>query len=215
MNAGQFLQKSNDLSLVYYYPIIKKTLDLLVALSVLIFFLPLLVFITLALAIVNKGKPLFVQERVGKNEKVFRLFKFRTMTDERDEFGKFLPDAHRLTSIGTFLRKTSLDELPQLVNVIKGDMSLVGPRPLLPKYLPRYSRRQAMRHRVRPGITGWAQINGRNSVPWEERFELDVYYVGNQSFTLDLHILLATIKRVLVREGISSSTSATMEEFLG
>lgn len=164
----------------------------------------------------NLGCPvLFTQERPGKDEKIFKLYKYRTMTDERDENGELLPDEIRLTKFGKFLRSTSIDELPELINILKGDMSVVGPRPLLVRYLPRYNERQHHRHDVRPGLTGYAQANGRNTVSWEEKFEMDVYYTENVSFWLDVSIILRTVKTVLLREGISSETSATMEEFMG
>ena len=176
---------------------------------------PLFVLIVALLALVNKGQPFFTQDRPGRHNRIFRLIKFRSMNNKRDEHGKLLPDAQRLTPIGRFIRSASLDELPQLLNVLKGDMSLIGPRPLLIKYLDRYTPEQARRHEVRPGITGWAQVNGRNTISWEEKFTLDVWYVDNMSFTLDLKILWMTVKKVFRREGISSGSSATMEEFRG
>ena len=154
-------------------------------------------------------------ERPGKDGKIFRVIKFKTMTDERDAGGNLLPDEQRLTKVGRFVRSTSIDELPQLINVLKGDMALIGPRPLLPQYLPLYNKVQARRHEVRPGITGWAQCHGRNAISWTKKFELDVWYVDHCSFLLDLKIIFLTIKKVLVREGISSETSATMEAFTG
>lgn len=157
----------------------------------------------------------FTQERPGQYGKIFKVIKFKTMTDERDENGDLLPDEKRLTKIGKFIRSTSVDELPQLFNVLKGDMSLIGPRPLLPQYLPLYSKEQARRHEVRPGITGWAQVNGRNAISWTKKFELDVWYVDHCSFLLDLKIIFLTVKKVFVREGISSDTSVTMEPFTG
>lgn len=156
-----------------------------------------------------------MQERPGKGGRVFRVVKFKTMNNRRDQTGKLLPDSERITILGKFVRSTSLDELPQLVNVLVGDMSLVGPRPLLVKYLSLYNERQARRHEVRPGITGWAQVNGRNAISWQERFELDVYYVDNLSFWLDLKILFLTVRKVLKREGISSQNSVTMDAFKG
>lgn len=162
------------------------------------------------------GSPvLFMQERPGKDEKIFKLYKFRTMTDERDENGELLPDEVRLTNFGRLLRSTSLDELPSLINILRGDMAVVGPRPLLVRYLPRYNERQRHRHDVRPGLTGYAQAHGRNSITWEEKFEMDVYYTEHISFMMDVSIILQTVKCVLLREGISSETSATMEEFMG
>ena len=176
---------------------------------------PLLI-ITLWLYFANKGAGVFfMQERPGKNGKIFKVIKFKTMTDERDVDGNLLPDAQRLTKVGRFVRSTSIDELPQLINVLKGDMALIGPRPLLPQYLPLYSKEQARRHEVRPGITGWAQVNGRNAISWTRKFELDVWYVDHCSFLLDLKIIFITIKKVFVREGISSETSVTMEAFTG
>lgn len=184
-----------------------------IALGVL--FAPLLI-ITLWLYFANKGAGVFfMQERPGKNGKIFKVIKFKTMTDERDVDGNLLPDAQRLTKVGRFVRSTSIDELPQLINVLKGDMALIGPRPLLPQYLPLYSKEQARRHEVRPGITGWAQVNGRNAISWTRKFELDVWYVDHCSFLLDLKIIFMTIKKVFVREGISSETSVTMEAFTG
>ena len=156
-----------------------------------------------------------MQQRPGKKGKIFKVIKFKTMTDECDVNGDLLPDEKRLTNVGKFLRSTSMDELPQLINVLKGDMALIGPRPLLPQYLPLYDKEQARRHEVRPGITGWAQVNGRNAISWTKKFELDVWYVDHCSFLLDLKIILLTIKKVFVREGISSDTSVTMEAFNG
>ena len=173
-------------------------------------------FITIWLHFANKGAgTFFTQERPGKGGKIFKVIKFKTMTDECDVEGNFLPDADRLTSVGKFIRSTSIDELPQLINVLKGDMALIGPRPLLPQYLPLYNKEQARRHEVRPGITGWAQVNGRNAISWVRKFELDVWYVDHCSFLLDLKIIVLTIKKVFVREGISSDTSVTMEPFTG
>lgn len=176
---------------------------------------PIFIFVTAFLAIANKGKPFFFQRRPGKNEKIFKVIKFKTMNDKKDSEGDLLPDAERLTSIGSFVRKTSLDEIPQLINVLKGDMSLIGPRPLLPQYLPLYNEEQKKRHKVKPGITGWAQVNGRNAISWKQKFEYDVWYVENLTFLLDLKILLLTVKKVVVSEGISSDTSVTMEKFKG
>ena len=177
---------------------------------------PILLVITVWLHFANKGAgAFFLQERPGKDGKIFRVIKFKTMTDERDAGGNLLPDEQRLTKVGRFVRSTSIDELPQLINVLKGDMALIGPRPLLSQYLPLYNKVQARRHEVRPGITGWAQCHGRNAISWTKKFELDVWYVDHCSFLLDLKILFLTIKKVLVREGISSETSATMEAFTG
>lgn len=177
---------------------------------------PILFLITLWLHFANKGAgAFFTQERPGRNGKIFKVIKFKTMTDERDVNGDLLPDEQRLTKVGKFIRSTSVDELPQLINVLRGDMALIGPRPLLPQYLPLYNKEQARRHEVRPGITGWAQVNGRNAISWAKKFELDVWYVDHCSFILDLRIIVLTIKKVFVREGISSETSATMEPFTG
>lgn len=176
---------------------------------------PLFVAISILLYFSNQGSPFFFQTRPGKNEKLFRIIKFKTMNDKKNEHGDLLPDAERITKIGQIVRKTSLDEIPQLLNVIKGDMSLVGPRPLLPEYLELYNPRQKRRHEVRPGITGWAQVNGRNAISWEQKFEYDVWYVEHLSFLLDIKILILTIKKVFVSEGINSDTSATMEKFTG
>ncbi|ADV44413.1 sugar transferase [Bacteroides helcogenes] len=194
----------------------KRLIDIVFVFCVLAIIWPILLFVTLWLQFANKGAgAFFTQERPGRNGKKFRVIKFKTMTDERDSDGKLLPDAERLTKVGSFVRSTSIDELPQLINVLKGDMALIGPRPLLPQYLPLYSKEQARRHEVRPGITGWAQVNGRNAISWAKKFELDVWYVDHCSFLLDLKIVLMTIKKVFVREGISSETSATMEAFTG
>lgn len=177
---------------------------------------PILFLITLWLHFANKGAgAFFTQERPGRNGKIFKVIKFKTMTDERDVNGDLLPDEQRLTKVGKLIRSTSVDKLPQLINVLKGDMALIGPRPLLPQYLPLYNKEQARRHEVRPGITGWAQVNGRNAISWAKKFELDVWYVDHCSFILDLRIIVLTIKKVFVREGISSETSATMEPFTG
>ena len=177
---------------------------------------PILFLVALWLYFANKGAGVFfTQERPGKDGKIFRVIKFKTMTDERDAEGNLLPDAVRLTKVGSFVRSTSIDELPQLLNVLKGNMALIGPRPLLPQYLPLYSKEQARRHEVRPGITGWAQVNGRNTISWSKKFELDVWYVDHCSFLLDLKIVFMTIRKVFIREGISSDTSATMEVFTG
>ena len=198
-----------------YHSVLKRGIDIALSLSGLLLLLPVVLLIALLLTITNKGKPFFLQTRPGKNAQLFKIIKFNTMNDKRDANGKPLPDKDRLTSIGRFIRSTSMYELPQLINVLKGDMSLVGPRPLLIKYLPLYNPRQARRHEVRPGITGWTQVNGRNSLSWEQKFELDVYYVDHISFALDVKILILTIKKVLKREGINSDTNATMEVFLG
>ena len=195
---------------------LKRLFDFIIVLCVLAVIWPILAVVALWLHFANKGAgTFFLQERPGKNGKIFKVIKFKTMTDERDADGNLLPDEKRITKIGQLIRSTSIDELPQLINVLKGDMSLIGPRPLLVQYLPLYSKEQARRHEVRPGITGWAQCHGRNAISWTEKFKLDVWYVDHFSFLLDLKIILLTIKKVLVREGISSETSATMEPFTG
>ena len=198
-----------------YEKYIKRLLDFVLSLCALIVLSPVLIILTLVGAIKMKGNPFFTQLRPGKNEKIFKLVKFCTMTNERDAEGNLLPDEQRLTKYGKILRSTSLDELPELWNILKGDMSIVGPRPLLVAYLDRYNTFQARRHEVRPGLTGYAQVNGRNTVFWEERFALDVEYVDNITFLGDIQILINTVKVVLKRDGISSETSATMEEFMG
>lgn len=198
-----------------YEKIVKRILDFVLALFALIILGPIIL-VVWCLVKIKLGSPaIFVQERPGKDGKVFKLYKFRTMTDERDENGDLLPDEVRLTKFGKALRSTSLDELPELWNIVKGDMSIVGPRPLLVRYLPLYNERQARRHEVRPGFTGLAQVNGRNSISWEEKFEWDVQYVDNITFWGDVKIIFNTVKVVFKRDGISSETSATMEEFRG
>ena len=198
-----------------YSTIIKPTFDFLIALTALLVLSPILLVAMGCLWFANDGNPFFYQLRPGKGERLFKIIKFKTMNDRRDANGALLPDAERLTPIGAWVRKTSLDELPQLLNVLKGDMSLIGPRPLLPQYLPLYNATQKRRHEVKPGITGWAQVNGRNAISWEKKFELDVFYVTHLSFGLDMKILLLTVKKVFVREGISQEGQATMEEFRG
>lgn len=194
----------------------KRILDFLIVLGVLLIIWPVLLIVTVWLHFANKGAgAFFYQQRPGKGGEIFKVIKYKTMTDECDEEGNLLPDADRLTKVGRFVRSTSLDELPQLINVLKGDMALIGPRPLLVQYLPLYDKEQARRHEVRPGITGWAQVNGRNAISWQRKFELDVWYVDHCSFLLDLKIVFMTIKKVFKREGISSDTSATMEFFNG
>ena len=205
---------SNKVSGVYV-SIVKPFFDRATAFVVLIVASPLLVLSIILLWFANKGNIWFLQERPGKDGKIFRVFKFKTMTDERDAEGNLLPDDKRLTAIGKFVRKTSLDELPQMINVLKGDMSIVGPRPLLVEYLPLYNQQQRRRHEVKPGITGWAQVNGRNTLDWPERFAYDVWYVDNISFALDIKILFLTIVKVFKAEGVSSGTSVTMEKFRG
>ena len=176
---------------------------------------PIFLLCTIALAIVNKGTPFFTQLRPGKDGKLFAIYKFKTMTDAKDANGNLLPDAQRLTKVGTLLRKTSLDELPQLFNVLRGELSFTGPRPLLPEYLPLYNDFQKRRHEVKPGISGWAQVNGRNAITWDQKFALDVYYVDHMNFWLDVKIVLLTAKKVFVREGISQAGQATAEAFKG
>ena len=193
---------------------VKRALDFCIGLLVLLIIWPVLLLITVWLHFANKGAgAFFTQDRPGKDGKIFKVIKFKTMTDERDADGNLLPDAERLTKVGRFVRSTSIDELPQLINVLKGDMALIGPRPLLPQYLPLYSKEQARRHEVRPGITGWAQINGRNAISWTKKFELDVWYVDHCSFPLDMKIVFLTIKKVFIREGISQEGQATMDFF--
>lgn len=198
---------------IYHY--FKRLIDFTLALIGLILLSPIFLFITIFLTIANQGKPFFFQKRPGKNEKIFKVIKFKTMNDKKDVKGNLLPDAERLTKIGSFVRKTSLDEIPQLINVLKGNMSLIGPRPLLPQYLPLYNEEQKKRHNVKPGITGWAQVNGRNAISWQKKFEYDVWYVKNMSFTLDVKIIFLTIKKVFKSEGISQEGNATMEAFNG
>ena len=198
-----------------YDRVVKRVIDMLLSAIALLVLLPIF-FILAVLVRVKLGSPVFFsQERPGRDEKVFRMYKFRSMTDRRDEHGELLPDEERLTHFGAMLRATSLDELPELWNIFKGDMSIVGPRPLLVKYLPRYNERQRRRDQVRPGLTGWAQVNGRNAISWEQKFEYDVEYVERESFWFDMKILLMTVGKVLRRSGINQEGSATMEEFLG
>jgi len=198
-----------------YSKYFKSLFDFAVAFTAIVLLFPIITLLFILLTIANQGSPFFLQERPGKNNRIFKVIKFRTMNNRRDQEGILLPDPLRLTTMGKFVRSTSLDELPQLFNVLKGEMSLIGPRPLLVKYLPLYSETQNRRHEVRPGITGWAQVNGRNAIAWKQKFELDVWYVDNVSTTLDLKILMLTLKKVLIREGISSDTTATMEPFIG
>ena len=193
----------------------KRVIDLFFGLIGFILLLPVFFVITLFLSISNRGSAFFFQIRPGKNKKLFRVVKFKTMNDQKDVVGNLLPDEDRLTVIGKYVRKTSLDEIPQLLNVIKGDMSLVGPRPLLVAYLPLYNERQSTRHNVKPGITGWAQVNGRNAISWEQKFEYDIWYVKNISFKTDLKIILMTVWKVFKSEGINSNSHATMEMFTG
>lgn len=198
-----------------YKNYLKRLFDFIIALVGLICLSPIFIVVTIGLYFANQGKPFFFQERPGLNDKIFYIIKFKTMNDKKDADGKLLPDADRLTPIGSFVRKTSLDEIPQLINVLKGDMSVIGPRPLRTYYLPLYSEIQKTRHHVRPGITGWAQVNGRNAISWTKKFELDVYYVNNISFALDFKIFFMTIKKVFIREGISKEGHVTTEAFNG
>ncbi len=199
-----------------YKHFFKRLFDFLIVLMALSALWPILLLITIWLHFANKGAgAFFFQERPGKDGKIFKVIKFKTMTDERDVEGNLLPDADRLTKVGSFVRSTSIDELPKLINVLKGDMALIGPRPLLVQYLPLYSKEQARRHEVRPGITGWAQCHGRNAISWTEKFKLDVWYVDNCSLCTDIKVIFITIKKVLFREDINSATAATMEYFDG
>lgn len=198
-----------------YTSIIKPFFDKVFAFLILLLTSPFLLIVVISLFITNRGHVWFKQDRPGKNGKIFTVIKFKTMSDERDHQGNLLPDEKRLTTIGRFIRKTSLDELPQLINVLRGDMSFVGPRPLLAEYLPLYNKEQLKRHQVTPGITGWAQVNGRNTVSWPQKFAYDVWYVDHISFALDIKILLLTVMKVFKAEGISSTTSETMEKFHG
>ncbi|SFU68382.1 Sugar transferase involved in LPS biosynthesis (colanic, teichoic acid) [Porphyromonadaceae bacterium KHP3R9] len=199
-----------------YKHFFKRLIDFCLSFLGFIIISPVFLLLWIWLSIANRGAgAFFFQERPGKDEKIFRVIKFKTMNDRKDASGNLLPDAQRLTKVGKFVRSTSLDEIPQLLNVIKGDMSLIGPRPLLVQYLPLYNETQRRRHEVRPGITGWAQVNGRNAISWEQKFAYDVWYVDNVSLSLDVKILLKTIQKVFKREGISSDTSATMEPFKG
>lgn len=198
------------------YNFLKRLIDFTIVLCAFLIVWPILFLITIWLHFANKGAgAFFTQERPGKGERIFKVIKFKTMTNERDANGNLLPDAERLTKVGRFIRSTSIDELPQLINVLKGDMALIGPRPLLIQYLPLYTKEQARRHDVRPGITGWAQVNGRNAISWTKKFELDIWYVDHCSFLLDMKILFLTIKKVFVREGISQEGQVTMEFFTG
>lgn len=194
---------------------LKPIIDFSVAFAALLILFPLLAVITVVLAFVNKGNPFFIQERPGKNGDIFKILKFKTMTDEKDSKGKLLPDSERLTTTGKIVRKTSIDEIPQLVNVLKGEMSLVGPRPLLPEYLPLYTSEQMKRHKVRPGITGWAQVNGRNAISWSKKLDLDVWYVENLSLVVDIKVIWKTLLKVVKSEGVNSADMATTEPFNG
>lgn len=198
-----------------YKDFLKPIFDFLIAIVVLMIFSPIILMIMIGLVFYNRGMPFFMQQRPGKNEKIFKLIKFKTMRDAYDENGKPLPDKDRITPVGAWVRKLSLDELPQLINVIKGDMSLIGPRPLLVKYLPLYNNEQKRRHEVKPGITGWAQVNGRNAIDWNKKFELDVWYVDNVSLLIDIKIVYLTFLKVIKREGINNNSDITMKPFIG
>ncbi len=190
-------------------------IDFLIALIGLILLSPVFIVVTILLYFANQGKPFFFQARPGLNEKIFHIIKFKTMNDRKDEKGNFLPDSERLTPVGSFIRQTSLDELPQLINVLKGDMALIGPRPLLPQYLPLYNESQKRRHTIRPGITGWAQVNGRNAISWTKKFELDIWYIDHLSFETDCKVIFLTLKKVIKKEGINQAGQATAEVFNG
>ncbi|GAB3820141.1 sugar transferase [Pontibacter rugosus] len=198
-----------------YRNFLKRAIDFILSLIAFTLLLPVFVVVTLLLAIANSGKPFFLQRRPGKHGKIFRVIKYKTMNDQKDAQGNLLPDEVRLTPVGAFVRKTSLDEVPQLLNVIKGDMSLIGPRPLLVEYLPLYNQVQQRRHEVKPGITGWAQVNGRNAISWDQKFKYDVWYVDNMSPMLDIKIIFLTILKIFKSEGISAEGVATMPKFQG
>ena len=198
-----------------YRFVFKRLIDVVIAFFAFILLSPIFVLVTIGLLLVNKGSPFFLQQRPGKDGRVFKIIKFKTMNDRRDGNGFLLTDKERITFLGSVVRRLSLDEIPQLLNVLKNDMSLIGPRPLLVHYLPLYNERQRRRHEVLPGITGWAQVNGRNAISWEQKFEYDVWYVDNISFMLDLKILFLTVKKVLKREGINAEGQVTIEPFKG
>lgn len=198
-----------------YKKIFKRVIDFTTAVLGFLFLLPLFILVTLFLFFANRGNPFFFQLRPGKGERIFKIVKFKTMNDKKDSDNNLLPDSERLTKIGMFVRKTSLDEIPQLINVIKGDMSLIGPRPLLPEYLSLYNDFQKQRHNIKPGITGWAQVNGRNAISWKKKFEYDIWYINNLSFILDVRILFKTIQKVIKRESINADNSVTIERFNG
>jgi len=193
----------------------KRIIDFLIALIGLILLSPVFIVVMILLYFANQGKPFFLQARPGLNEKIFNIIKFKTMNDKKDGQGNYLPDSERLTRIGSFIRQTSLDELPQLINVLKGDMALIGPRPLLPQYLSLYNESQKRRHNIRPGITGWAQVNGRNAISWTMKFELDIWYIDNVSFATDCKVMFLTLKKVIKKEGINQADQATVEAFTG
>lgn len=198
-----------------YINLLKPIFDRIIAILVFLLLLPLFLLISILLIITSKDNPFFIQKRPGKNERIFKIIKFKTMNNKRDENGKLLPDSDRLTALGKIIRKTSLDELPQLINIIKGDMSFIGPRPLLVEYLPLYNGYQKQRHNVKPGITGWAQVNGRNSLSWNKKFKFDIYYVKNIGFLLDMKIFFKTINKVFLRKDINKEGEATMHRFKG
>ena len=198
-----------------YAKIVKRILDFVLSFLAIVILSPFIIIFSLIGAVLMRGNPFFIQERPGKNEKIFKLIKFRTMTNKKDRNGNLLPDEQRLTGYGKFLRSTSIDEIPELINILKGDMSIIGPRPLLVKYLPLYNTYQKHRHDVRPGLTGYAQVHGRNTLSWKLKFEMDIKYVEHITFIGDLKILAETVKKVIKRDGISSETSVTMEEFTG
>lgn len=198
-----------------YKRFFKKPLDIFFAFMAMLILSPVFIILFFLLFVSNKGVPFFFQNRPGKDGKIFILIKFKTMNDKKDSYGNLLPDKYRLTAVGKFVRKTSLDEIPQLLNVLKGDMSLVGPRPLLVEYLPLYNEFQKRRHQIKPGITGWAQVNGRNAITWKEKFEYDVWYVKNQSFKTDVTIIFKTIKNIVIMQGINATNSVTVNKFNG
>ncbi len=198
-----------------YNPFLKRLLDFIASFIGILLLSPIIIVLIIVLAIDNKGKPFFFQSRPGKKERIFKIIKFKSMNDKKDEHGELLPFEERITGVGKFIRKYSLDEIPQLFNVLKGDMSLIGPRPLLVKYLPLYNDFQKKRHNVRPGITGWAQINGRNTISWEQKFKLDVWYTENISLKVDVKILISTIKKVIFKEDINSGKNLNMPTFTG
>ena len=204
-----------NITSIMYKHFFKRVLDFLLSLTALIVLSPVIIVLTIILFFVNKGNPFFTQDRPGKHEKRIKIIKFKSMLDKRDDKGNLLPDVQRMTKTGVFIRKFSLDELPQLINVLTGDMSLVGPRPLLFKYIPLYNEEQRRRHDVTPGITGWAQVNGRNSIEWNAKFKYDVYYVDNLSFVFDVKILFMTLKKVIAREGVNQSDERPMMPFTG
>jgi len=215
LNNSDRSNQSKNCCVNMYKFFFKRIVDFIVSLIALLLLSPLIIILIILLMYFNNGKPFFFQKRPGKNEKLFTIVKFKTMNDKKDKNGELLPDVQRITKVGGFVRNTSLDELLQLINVLKGDMSIVGPRPLLIKYLPLYNKEQARRHLVKPGITGWAQINGRNTISWEEKFTFDVWYVDHLSFNTDFKILIKTIQKVFKREDISASENETMEAFTG